>query len=118
MKKIYYLKTCDTCKKILKQIEDLDQFELQEIKSNPVTEVQLEEIYAHTKSYEALFNKRAQLYKQLGLKDQKLSESDYKKYLLEHYTFLARPVILFEDKLFVGNSAKTVEKMLQTVNQK
>src|SRR5690554_7387218 len=76
MKKIYYLKTCDTCKKILKQIEDLDQFELQEIKSNPVTEPQLEEIYAHTKSYEALFNKRAQLYKQLGLKDQKLSRSE------------------------------------------
>lgn len=118
MNKIYYLKTCDTCKKILKQIEDLDQFELQEIKSNPITESQLEEIYVHTKSYEALFNKRSQLYKQLGLKDRKLSENDYKKYLLEHYTFLARPVVLFEDKLFVGNSKKTVESMLQTVNQK
>lgn len=117
MKKIYYLKTCDTCKKILKQIEDLDQFELQEIKTNPLTEKQLEEMYAHTNSYEALFNKRAQLYKELGLKDQKLSDSDYKKYLLEHYTFLARPVIFFTDKLFVGNVAKTVEQLIKTVNK-
>ena len=118
MKKIFYLKTCDTCKKILNQIDNLEQFDLQEIKENPVNEAQLESMFAHTKSYEKLFNKRAQLYKSLGLKDQNLTEQDYKKYLLEHYTFLARPVILFEDKLFVGNSAKTVEKMLQTVNQK
>lgn len=118
MKKIYYLKTCDTCKKILKQIEDLEQFELQEIKTNPVNEVQLEEMYAHTNSYEMLFNKRAQLYKQLGLKDQQLSESDYKKYLLEHYTFLARPVIFYGEKMFVGNAAKTVENMLELVNKK
>lgn len=113
MKKIYHLKTCDTCKKILKQIEDLDQFELQEIKTLPVTESQLEEMYAHTKSYEAMFNKRAQLYKELGLKDKNLTEEDYKKYLLEHYTFLARPVIYVKDKLFVGNKAATIEAMLQ-----
>lgn len=113
MKKIYHLKTCDTCKKILKQIEDLDQFELQEIKTSPVTESQLEEMYAHTKSYEAMFNKRAQLYKELGLKDKNLTEKDYKKYLLEHYTFLARPVIYVKDKLFVGNKAATIEAMLQ-----
>ena len=116
MKKIYHLKTCDTCKKIVKQIENLDQFELQEIKSSPVTESQLEEMYAHTKSYEALFNKRAQLYKELGLKDKNFKEEDYKKYLLEHYTFLARPVIFVNDKVFVGNKAATIQEMLQEVN--
>ncbi len=116
MKKIYHLKTCDTCKKILKQIKNLDQFELQEIKTNPINEEQLAEMYVHTKSYEVLFNKRAQLYKELGLKDKNLTEADYKKYLLEHYTFLARPVIIFNDQIFVGNSAKTIEVMLQKVN--
>jgi|SRR5690606_31202381 len=116
MKKIYHLKTCDTCKKILKQIKNLDQFELQEIKTNPINEEQLAEMYVHTKSYEVLFNKRAQLYKELGLKDKNLTEADYKKYLLEHYTFLARPVIIFNDQIFVGNSPKTIEAMLQKVN--
>lgn len=116
MKKIYHLKTCDTCKKILKQIENLEQFELQEIKTNPVTESQLQEMYAQTKSYEALFNKRAQLYKELGLKDKNLAEADYQKYLLEHYTFLARPVIFVEEKIFVGNKPSTISEMLQLLN--
>lgn len=100
----------------MKQIENIDRFELHEIKANPVTESQLAEMFAKTKSYETLFNKRAQLYKELGLKDQKLSEADYKKYLLEHYTFLARPVIFYNDEIFIGNAAKTVENMLQSVN--
>ena len=117
MKKIYHLKTCDTCKKILKQIENLESFELQEIKTNPVTEAQLQEMYAQTNSYELLFNKRAQLYKELGLKDKNLTEADFKKYLLEHYTFLARPVIFIDDKIFVGNKAVTVQEMLNEVNK-
>ena len=117
MKKIYHLKTCDTCKKILKQIENLESFELQEIKTNPVTEAQLQEMYAQTNSYELLFNKRAQLYKELGLKDKNLTEADFKKYLLEHYTFLARPVIFIDDKIFVGNKAVTVQEMLNHVNK-
>lgn len=117
MKKIYYLKTCSTCKRILNQIENLEQFELQEIKTDPVTEVQLEEMFAHVKSYEALFNKRAQLYKQMGLNEQQLSENDYKKYLLEHYTFLARPVIIYGERMFIGNTLKTVESMLGLINK-
>ena len=58
MKKIYYLKTCDTCKRILKQI-NLDGFELQEIKTQPITVKQLEEIHVLAGSYEALFSRRS-----------------------------------------------------------
>lgn len=116
MKKIYYLKTCDTCKRIIKQINHLNDFELQDIKEEPLTVAQLEDMAKHTGSYEKLFSKRAKLYKEMGLKDEKLSETDYKRYILEHYTFLARPVIIFNDTIFVGNSAKAVEKMLKTVN--
>jgi len=28
--------------------------------------------------------------------------------LLEHYTFLKRPVLVYEEHIFVGNAAKTV----------
>lgn len=116
MNKIYYLKTCDTCNKILKQINNLEQFELQDIKTDPLTASQLAEMYQHTNSYEALFNKRAQLYKQRNLKDQQLTEQDYKDLLLEHYTFLGRPAVFFKDELFVGNAAKTINNMLEKVN--
>ena len=116
MNRIFYLKTCDTCKKILKQIDPGAPFELREIKEHPITEKELEEMYEKTKSYEALFNKRAQLYKERNLKDQSRTENDYKKYLLEHYTFLARPVIFYKDRIFVGNAKKTIEEALSLIH--
>lgn len=112
MKKIFYLKTCDTCKRIMNQIPNLEQFQLQEIKTTPITEEQLEDLRKQTDSYESLFNKRAQLYKSRGLKDQQLQESDYKDLILEHYTFLSRPVIIIENSVFIGNNKKTIEEML------
>ena len=108
MKKVYFLKTCDTCKRILKEV-NLAGFEQQEIKENPVNENQLATMYALANSYEALFNKRARLYKALELKDKNLTESDYKRFLLEEYTFLKRPVFIIDTEIFIGNSKKVVE---------
>lgn len=115
MKKIYYLKTCDTCKRILKQIKNIDQFQLQDIKEQEITVKQLEEMYKLTGSYEKLFSKRAKLYKEMGLKDENLTENDFKRYILEHYTFLARPVIIYNEQIFVGNSPKNIEAMLESI---
>ena len=50
MKKIYYLQTCDTCKRILRQL-NLEGVDLQEIKSNPITVAQLEEMQHFATSY-------------------------------------------------------------------
>lgn len=116
MKKIYYLKTCDTCKKILKQIKNSSQFQLQDIKEQEITVKQLEEMHRLTGSYEKLFSKRAKLYKEMGLKDETLTENDFKRYILEHYTFLARPVIIYNEKIFVGNSPKNIERMLEAID--
>src|SRR5690606_9620481 len=116
MNKIYYLKTCDTCKRILKQIKNIDQFQLQDIKEQEITVKQLEEMHRLTGSYEKLFSKRAKLYKEMGLKDETLTENDFKRYILEHYTFLARPVIIYNEKIFVGNSPKNIERMLEAIN--
>ena len=105
MKKIYYLSTCNTCTRIIGELNLPEGFELQDIKTEPITE-QMREL---TDSYESLFSKRARLYKELGLKDKSLLEDDYKNYILEHYTFLKRPVVLFNNKIFIGNSKKIVE---------
>tara|TARA_B100000767_G_scaffold255815_1_gene262330 strand:- start:19 stop:369 length:351 start_codon:yes stop_codon:yes gene_type:complete len=114
MKKIFHLKTCDTCKRILKEIPT-DSLEMQEIKENPINESQLASLYTLSKSYEALFNKRAKLYKERGLKDITLLEDDYKKLLLEHYTFLKRPVAVLEDTVFIGNSKKNIEALKEAL---
>ena len=108
MKKIYYLSTCDTCKRILKELDPPASYELQDIKEDPITRNQLEELKHRSGTYEALFSKRAKLYKERDLKNKQLSEEDYKDLLLEHYTFLKRPVIVDGQKIFIGNSKKEV----------
>ncbi|WP_394748321.1 arsenate reductase family protein [Spongiimicrobium salis] len=108
MKKIYHLSTCDTCKRIINELQPLDGFELQDIKTNAITEAQLEVMHGLSGSYEALFSKRARMYKERNLKEQQLQEEDFKGLILEHYTFLKRPVILVDDTIFIGNSKKEV----------
>ncbi|GGI56464.1 arsenate reductase family protein [Winogradskyella haliclonae] len=117
MKKIYYLSTCDTCKRIINELNLPSDFILQDIKTENITKAQIEEMRALTDSYEALFSKRARLYKELGLKEKSLSEEGYKSYILEHYTFLKRPVILYKNQIFIGNSKKTVESAKLAINE-
>lgn len=110
MKKVYYLSSCSTCKRIMSTL-DLEGFELQDIKTNPLSEAQLMQIYASVQSFEALFSKRAMKYKSMGLKDKSLLEEDYKALLLQEYTFLKRPVFVINEKVFIGNSKKTIEAL-------
>lgn len=117
MKKIYYLSTCNTCTRIINELNLSEGFQLQDIKTEPITNQQIEDMRALTDSYESLFSKRARLYKELGLKDKSLSEDDFKNYILEHYTFLKRPVILFNNQIFIGNSKKTVEAVKQNIDE-
>lgn len=106
--KIYYLASCDTCRKIIKSLPNMDKLAFHDIRQNPITPEQLEEMHQLAGSYEALFSKKAQLYKSLGLKDKNLQEEDFKKYLLEHYTFLSRPVFIIDEKIYIGNSQQNI----------
>lgn len=109
MKKVFYLSTCDTNKRILKELAFGDDVELQDIKKENIDEKSLDFIKNKLGSYEALFSKRAMKYRSMGLNEMKLSEEDYKKYILEEYTFLKRPFIILNDEVFVGNSKATIE---------
>ena len=108
MKKIYYLKTCDTCRRILKAM-DIEGYELQDIKTVPITVDQLDALFEKTQSYEVLFSRRAKKYKQMDLKNQTLTERDYRRLILDEYTFLKRPVIVDGSKVLVGNTLKRVD---------
>ena len=104
MNKIYYLASCDTCRKIIKSLPKDNNLVFHDIKQNPITETELEEMHQLAGSYEALFSKKAQLYKSMDFKNQSLTEEDYKKYILEHYTFLSRPVFIIDKKIYIGNT--------------
>lgn len=96
--------------RIIKELDLPSIFVFQDIKEQPITVSQLEEMHQLAGSYEALFSKRAKLYKEMGLKNQSLKEVDFKHYILDHYTFLKRPVIILEDQIFIGNSQKTIKE--------
>lgn len=109
MNKIYYLSSCSTCVRIINELELKNKkFEFQDIKTEKITPSQLNEMKKMAGSYKALFSKVAQKYRGLGLDKRTLSEEDCKKYILEEYTFLKRPVIIVNDQIFIGNSKNTV----------
>nr|WP_320119992.1 ArsC/Spx/MgsR family protein [uncultured Marinifilum sp.] len=120
MKKIYYLSTCSTCTRIIKELNLNSDFIYQDIKTEKISEKQLEEMAEMAGSYQNLFSRRAMKYKELGLKDKKLNEEEFKNYILSEYTFLKRPVLIIDNNIFIGNSKKNVEKaksILETIKK-
>lgn len=115
MKRIFYLSTCDTCKRILNSW-NTNGIELQDIKTEPMTADQVDHIIGLAGSAEALFSKRARKYKELGLKDQDLSDAEVRELIINEYTFLKRPVLVLGDKIFVGNSKKVVEAAAEALS--
>ncbi len=110
MKKVFHLSTCDTNKRILKELDFGDDVEFQDIKKKNIDEQTLDFIKEKVGSYEALFSKRARKYRSMGLNEVKLSEQDYKQQMLEEYTFLKRPFIVLNEKVFIGNAKSTVQQ--------
>lgn len=108
MKKIYYLSTCSTCSRIIETLQlKKHRFVFQDIKTENITASQLEEMKKLSGSYESLFSRVALKYKTLNPKP--VTEAEYKKLMLQEYTFLKRPVILMDGHIFIGNSKSTVE---------
>ncbi len=103
---------CTTSQAIIRETGITEkEFEMQDIKFEKITPAQLGAMKKMIGSYEALFSRRALKYKELGLKDKKLEERDFRRYILEEYTFLKRPVVIIGDKIFAGSEKKTIEAL-------
>lgn len=116
MNKIYYIASCDTCRKIIKSLPKGHNLVFRDIKQDPLTLEELEEMHQLTGSYESLFSKKAQLYKSMNLKDKSLTEEDYKNYILEHYTFLSRPVFVIDNKVYIGGSQQNMLQVMKALS--
>jgi arsenate reductase len=101
---VFFLGSCSTCQEILKanRLEERGLL-MREIKSEPITDGELEAMKVKAGSYEALFSRRAIKYKEMGLKDKALTEKDYRDLILQEYTFLKRPVVMSGGKIFIGS---------------
>jgi arsenate reductase len=107
--KIFHLSNCGTCQKILKDWNAGEVCELQNIKETNINAEELDAAAKALGSYEALFSRKAMKYRQLGLHEKQLTEQDYRQLILDEYTFLKRPVMMLQDKVFAGNTKAVVE---------
>lgn len=115
MKRLFHLSTCNTCQRIIKELELPADVALQDIKAEAITESQLDEMKELSGSYESLFSKRSRQYRARGLHERSLSESEMRSLILEEYTFLKRPVLLLDNQIFIGNTKKVVEQAKETL---
>ncbi|MFY0685850.1 MAG: arsenate reductase [Cyclobacteriaceae bacterium] len=112
MKKLFYLSTCSTCKQIMDDLgNEVEEFELIDIKARNIESDEIDMMVRLSGSFESLFSRRAMKFKSMGLAKQELTEEDYRNLILEEYTFLKRPVFLFENEIFIGNSKKEIERL-------
>ncbi len=115
MRKVFHLAKCSTCQRILTEVNWT--FDKQEIRSQKITEDQIDQMADLAGSYQALFSKRAIKYRTLNLKEKNLQEQDYRKYILEDDTFLKRPVFIVDQSIFVGNSKSTIEALQKKLDE-
>ena len=118
MNKIYFLSSCSTCLRIIKELKINDKnFKMQDIKTEKITAAQLDELKKLSGSYELLFSRVAMKYRAMGLHEIELNEKDYRKHILEEYTFLKRPVMIINNKIFIGNSKNTTAAAKEELSQ-
>jgi arsenate reductase len=116
MNKVYYLGNCSTCKKIIDALDlKKKKFEFQDIKEEPITPAQLDEMAKLAGGYEPLFSRIAMKYRAMGLNTMTLTEKDYRRYILEEYTFLKRPTIIMGKQIFIGSAKNTVAAAKEAV---
>jgi arsenate reductase len=111
MKKAFTLPTCKTCQRIFDDLNPEQKgCEIIDIKQKGISREELDAMKALKGSYEALFSRRAMKFRSLNLKDKMLSDDDYRTLILGEYTFLKRPVFLFDDAVTVGSRKSEIEK--------
>jgi len=116
MRTVFYLKNCNTSKRVIKEVGIGSSFELRDIKEKRLTSEEIDMLAGMAGSYKALFSKKARKYREYSLHKQELTEEDYKRFLLEDYTFLKRPTIVVDDKIFVGSHKSTVRELNYYLN--
>ena len=114
----FTLPTCKTCQRIEADLAPADHGAVVcDIKSEGITAEQLDAMKAHAGSYEALFSRRAMKFRSMGLADMDLGEEDYRRLIIDEYTFLKRPVLLTQDAVFAGSAKAAVEGARAALNR-
>lgn len=116
VKIIYWLPHCSTCVKAKAFLEE-QGFTVKathDIKADRLPRGTVEALAKAVGGPEKLFSKRAMKYRAMGLHEREVSEAEMLDLMEEEYTFIKRPVVLFEDgTTLCGFSQKAYLKALE-----
>jgi arsenate reductase (glutaredoxin) len=100
----YWLPSCSTCKKAKNHIErhGLRNFELRDIKQDPLAREEVEELAKKLGGADELFSRRAIKYREMKLNERELSKDEMLALMTEEYTFLKRPILVYKGKAIAG----------------
>jgi arsenate reductase len=117
---LYWLPHCSTCQKAKAFLEakGVTFTTIVDIKATPLSKQQVLALVEGIGSAEALFSKRAMKFRSLGLHEQTLSSEDLITHMSTEYTFIKRPVVVFEEDgcVFAGFSTKQYEQYFASIS--
>ncbi|MCG9696768.1 ArsC family reductase [Shewanella sp. Isolate11] len=111
---LYGIKNCDTVKKARKWLESNNQsVTFHDFRENGLT---VEDIQSWVKQvgWEALFNKRSTSFRNLSDAEKSDLDQDKAITLMHSYpTLIKRPVLVFEQQIYVGFKAEQYQEIFQ-----
>ncbi len=106
MSEVYFygLPNCTTCQKALRRLDyhRVENVKKRNIKDEPLSRREIEKLAAMLGGAANLFSRRSNKYRELGLRDKTLSETEMLDLMTEEYTFLKRPILTHGKQAVAG----------------
>ena len=114
MMKVYTLKTCDTCKKALKWLDEKNvSYQNQDIRADGLDPTTIEKIVTHL-GWETALNRRSTTWRGLSEEDKTdIDNNKAAKLIAANPTLMKRPVFVVGENFVAGFDAKA-QTALQT----
>jgi arsenate reductase (glutaredoxin) len=102
--KLYWLPGCSTCQKAVKWLDrrGIKITEYRDIKEEPLTRAEVEQLAKMVGGPEDLFSRRAIKYREMKLNEREVSPQEMLDLMTEEYTFLKRPIMVINGRAEAG----------------
>ena len=110
---VYGLPYCTTCQRALQYLRDrgVSISRFRDLKAEPLQRSEVETLARKAGGPGKLFSRRAMKYRQMGLHERDLTDSDLLRLMTEEYTFVTRPVVVRGDHATAGFSTKRIDEL-------
>jgi len=111
----YWLPDCTTCQKAKRRLDyhRVAVTKFRNIKDEPLAREEIERLATMLGGAKNLFSRRSVKYRELGLKDKTLSETEMLDLMAGDYTFLKRPILAAGGQAIAGFFEKEYDEFLR-----